>query len=128
MTRHESDYPRQLTQKLIFISHQLGMYHAELARVLHLQCPDIGRLTAGRALLEAGTTAWRQAEAFVYFHRLLHDKLAGDEVSMYHWLRAENAGLGGVPLLMIVDDDRLQEVIGYLESDIEIRGVKSGRV
>lgn len=108
--------PQELTRRLIFITHQLGMYQAELARVLHLQCPDIGRLTAGKQDLVPGTLAWRQAERFIYLYQLLHDKLQGNEVSMYHWLRAENASLAGVPHLLIVDDGRLDDVIQVLEA------------
>lgn len=127
MSRDTTDDPRRLTHKLIYISDRLGLYHAELARVLHVQCADIGRLTSGREMLTPGTQAWRQAECFVYFHRLLHDKLRGDEVSMYHWLRAENAALKGVPLLLIIDEDRLTELITYLESEREIEGVTRNR-
>lgn len=116
MTKSRQDNPEDLTQRLIFIIHQLGMYQAELARVLHLQCPDIGRLTTGKQQLVPGSLAWRQAGRFIYFYQLLHDKLQGDEVSMYHWLRAENASLAGVPHLLIIDDDRLDDVIKYLEA------------
>ena len=123
MTDFWRENPVELTKKLIFITHQLGMYQAELARVLHLQCPDIGRLATGRGVLEPGTTAWQRAGRFIYFYRLLHDKLQGDEVSMYHWWRAENAFLAGVPHLLIIDDDRLEEVITYLESASELTRV-----
>lgn len=115
--------PKELTHQVIFITHQLGMYQAELARVLHVQCPEVGRLGAGQALLEVDTAAWRQACLLVDFYRLLVDRFEGDEVSMYHWLRAENVLLGGVPLLLIIDDDQLEALIRHLESDVVIRRV-----
>lgn len=124
MTASQTASPQALTQQVIFITHQLGMYQAELARVLHVQCPEVGRLGAGQAVLEAGTRAWDQACLFIDFYQRLSDKLQGDEVSMYHWLRAENSGLGGVPLLLIIDDDRLEEVVRFLDSNIVIRRVR----
>jgi len=39
----------------------------------------------------------------------------GGGVAMRHWLRVEDEALGGVPHLLIVDADRLQEVVIYLE-------------
>ena len=42
--------------------------------------------------------------------------MAGDEASMCHWLRADNTDLGGVPLLLMVDDDQLEQVLSYVES------------
>lgn len=112
--------PVQLSHKLIYSAHQLGMYNAELARVLHLQCPDIGQLISGQAHLTPGSHAWRQAVLFVHFCEILSDRLAGDEVAMFHWLRAENRVLGGVPHLLIVDEDRLQTVLDYLVSVVEL--------
>lgn len=119
--------PQALTKKVFFISHQLGLYQAELARVLHVHCADIGRLGSGRAWLEAGTLAWRQACLLVDFYQHLFEKLQGDEVSMYHWLRAENPLLAGVPLLLIIDDDRLGELVSRLETDVVIRRVTKFR-
>ena len=75
-----------------------------------------GRLVLG--LEDSGAvSAWhgQQALLLVRFYRLLYDRMGGDGVAMRHWLRVENEGLGGVPHLMIVDDDRLAEVVRYLE-------------
>lgn len=113
--------PRQLSHRVIFITHQLGLYHAELARVLHLRCADIGQLVSGKTLLQRETTAWRQACLWVEFYETLSGKLQGDEVAMYHWLRAENSLLGGVPLLLLVDDDRLLELVEFLVENEVIR-------
>ena len=116
--------PQQLTQQVIFITHQLGMYQAELARVLHIRCAEVGRLSSGRCWLEVGTLAWQQACLFIDFYQRLSYKLQGDEVSMYHWLRAEYRPLGGIPLLLIIDDDRLGEVVRFLDSDVVLRRVR----
>lgn len=36
---------------------------------------------------------------------------------MRHWLRVQNRTLGGVPHLLIVDENRLAELVRYLERD-----------
>jgi hypothetical protein len=112
----ETSDPRKLTQSVLQIIDLLDMYQAELARVLQLKCGDIGELASARRCLEAGTGSWERALLFVQFYRLLHDRMNADGVAMRHWLRVENAGLGGVPHLMIVDDDRLADVVRYLEN------------
>lgn len=91
----------------------LGMYRAELARVLHLQCQDIGRLADIKQLLEPDTDAWRQAVVFIRLYQTPFAGMQGEKATIHHWLRAENEGLDGVPLLLIVDDDRLREVLDF---------------
>ena len=41
----------------------------------------------------------------------------GDGVAMRHWLRIGKSQLEGVPQLLIVDDDRLRDVVACLEND-----------
>ena len=108
--------PRKLTQSVLQVIALLDMYQAELARVLRMKCGDIGELASAQRSLETGTGHWQQALLFVQFYRLLYDRMNGDGVAMRHWLRVENAGLGGIPHLMIVDDDRLADVVSYLEN------------
>ncbi len=91
----------------------LGMYRAELARVLYLQCRDIGRLADIKQLLEPGTDTWRQAVVFIRLYQTLFAGMQGEEATIHHWLRVENKHLGGVPLLLIVDEDRLSEVLDF---------------
>jgi len=110
------DDARSLSQAVLQIIALLGLYQAELARVLHLKCADIGELSAARWCLEPGTDAWEQALLFVRFYQALFVSMQGDGVAMRHWLRVEHAGLGGVPHFLIVDADRLQEVVTYLEA------------
>jgi len=112
------DSPRKLTQSVLQASQLLGMYQAELARILHCQCGDIGELANARAQLQPDTRSWHEAEKFIdFFDRLyrLHD---GDAVAMHHWLRAENPRLGGVPLLLMVDELRLDQVLAFLQSPL----------
>lgn len=109
--------PRKLTRSVLQIVALLDMYQAELARVLCLKCGDIGELSSARRCLVTGSVSWEQALLFVRFYRLLYDRMKGDGVAMRHWMRVDNAALGGVPHLMIVDDGRLADVVSFLEGD-----------
>ena len=108
--------PRRLTQAVLQIVQMLDLYQAELARILHMKCGDIGELAAARRCLAPGTAAWAQAQLLVRCYRALYEHLDGDGVAMRHWLRVPQPGLDGVPHLLIVDDDHLRAVVEYLES------------
>lgn len=109
----------KLTQSIIQITEMLGMYRAELARVLHIKCEDVGKLANERKNLEPGTESWKQAILFVRFYEALYEYCEGNETAMCHWLRSMNKTLSGEPLLMIVDDDKLQLILGFLEKQVE---------
>ena len=96
---------------------QLDMFQAELARVLQVNCGDIGQLSSGRQILEPGTGSWDQAQLFTRFYRGLYERMKGDGVAMRHWLRVENKTLQGVPHLLMVDENRLAELVDYVERD-----------
>ena len=106
--------PRKLTQAVLQITWMLDLYQAELARVLGIRCGDIGQLASGREHLVPATPAWTRARQFVRFYQLLFRYLAGDGVAMRHWLRIEQHGLGGIPHRLIIDEGRLDDVIGFL--------------
>lgn len=110
--------PRELTCAVLQIVALLDMFQAELARVLHLKCGDIGELASARRCLEPGTEAWGQALLFVRFYRALYARMKGNGVAMRHWLRVEDTALGGVPHLLIIDAGRLQDVVMYLENSL----------
>ncbi len=109
------DDPRALTQAVLQITTMLDMLQAELARVLHVNCAYIGLLSSGRQAIEAGTLSWEQARLFVRFYQGLYDRMNGDGVSMRHWLRIENTALEGVPHLLMVDENRLAELVSHVE-------------
>lgn len=112
---HELDNPlvgrRKLTQSVLQVTEMLGMYQAELARILGLQCGDIGELAAGKCVLEPDTCAWQQAVLFIRLYESLYRQHAGDGVAMRHWLRRDNTELKGVPLMLMVDDGHLAQVL-----------------
>ena len=106
---------RRLSQSVIQVTELLGMYNAELARILGQQCGDIGELTSGQRCLKPDTDAWRQAILFIETYHLLFDYFEGDGVAMYHWMRADNKHLDGTPHFLIVDDGKLQAIHDYLK-------------
>lgn len=110
--------PRQLTQSVLQICDMLGMYQAELARILHLQCSDIGKLSSGKAVLDEGSESWQAAQQFLQVYQSIYTRFEGNGVAMCNWLRRENPELAGVPLLLMVDEGRIEDVIKYLESDL----------
>ncbi len=109
--------PKVMSYSVLQASQMLAMLNAELARVLKLQCADIAALSAAQSTLQPQTMAWQQAQQFIQFYNLLCDKFSGDAVAMRHWLRAENKILAGVPLLLIIDDGRLDDIIHFIASD-----------
>lgn len=111
----DRDDPRQLSQAVLQITELLGLYQAELARILQLQCGDIGRLANGQWCLQPDAQAWLQAQRLVTFYQCLFRRLGGDAVSMVHWLRVPHAGLDATPHRLMVDEGRLEEVVGWFE-------------
>lgn len=107
--------PRRLTQAVLQITTLLDMYQAELARVLGIRCGEVGQLSSGRECLQPGTQTWTRAERFVRFYQLLYRRTGGDGVAMRHWLRVEDPQLAGIPHRLLVDDDKLDAVVDWLQ-------------
>jgi len=105
---------RKISQSVIQIIELLGMYNAELARILGQQCGDIGALTSGQCCIKQDSEAWHQAVLFIETYHLLFDYFDGDSVAMYHWMRADNSHLKGTPHFLIVDEGKLQVIHDYL--------------
>ena len=89
----------------------LGLYRAELARILCLKCGDVSDSIHLKTLLSDNIELQKKAERFVAFHELLENRFPGDSVAMLHWFRKENTNLCTTPFLAIVDDGRLEDVI-----------------
>ena len=111
-----TDDPRKLTQSVIQVIDCLNMYQAELARVLGLQCNDIGELSSAKRCLQPGTEEWNRAILFVRMYQLLFAEFNGDGIAINHWMRSENNVFERTPHLLIVDDDKLEDVVGFLET------------
>ena len=105
---------RKLSQSVIQVIELLGMYHAELARILGQQCSDIGALSSGKSCLTKNSEAWHQAVLLVETYHQLFDYFDGSSVAMYHWMRSHNKYLNGTPHFLIVDECKLQTIHDYL--------------
>ena len=92
----------------------LGMFRAELARILCLKCQDVSDSYQLALLLDENTQARNKARRFLEFFQLLEKKFDGDDVGLVHWFRKQNSVLGTTPLLAMVDADRLEDVIALL--------------
>ena len=103
-----------LTQAILQIAQMLGLYHAELASILKLQCGDVGNFSNTKRTLEINSVAWQQAEKLVLIFEALFEKFDGDEALMCNWLRKHNAELNGVPLYLMVDEGRVNDVLSLL--------------
>lgn len=91
------------------------MYQAELARVLNVQCSDIGELSSGKRCLRPETVEWSQALSLVRLYQILYERFDGDESLIIHWLRADHKQLDKSPHLLIVDDNKLEEVVKFID-------------
>ncbi len=103
-----------LTQAVLQITQMLGVYHAELARILYLRCVDIAELSNANKVLEKKSEAWLQAEKFVALFECLYDFANGNEVLMNNWLRKNNEKLQAIPLYVMVDEKRIDDVVDVL--------------
>lgn len=115
-----ADGPERLTRSVLQVTEMLGLYRAELARVLGLRCEDVGSLADRRSILGPGSDAWRNALMLVHLYELLYDHHGGDGAAMFHWLRVPCSQLGGVPLLMMVDEGCLEQVLAHLVSEVSL--------
>jgi hypothetical protein len=105
---------RKLSQSVIQITELLGMYNAELARILGQQCEDIGKLNSAKSYIKKDSEGWQQAVLFIEMYHQLFDYFEGDSIAMYHWMRVHNKHLNGTPHFLIVDDGKLQNIHDYL--------------
>ncbi len=105
---------KALTQAVLQITQMLGIYHAELARILRVQCADIGQLANAESVIKKNTQAWIQAEKYIILYGALYDFLNGNEALMNNWLRKNNQALNAVPLYVMVDELRIDDVLAIL--------------
>jgi hypothetical protein len=110
-----------LLAELNHAADSLGLYRAELARILGRNCAEVSDVKTLQTLLRDDGDVRRQSENFVCFYRLLEQSLAHDSVAMVHWFRKQHAALGTTPFLAVVDEARLDEVIAQLQSPAQPR-------
>lgn len=93
----------------------LGLYRAELARILGLMCQDVSNPGQLESLLNSQSQYQLRAEQFVRFYDSLDRQFSGDSVAMTNWFRRDNVSLGTTPFLALVDQGRLDETIDLLK-------------
>lgn len=81
---------------MLQVTQMLGVYHAELARILHLQCSDIGDLANTENVISINSTSWAQAENYIELYEYLYVLFDGDEPLMNNGLRKKNKILDAV--------------------------------
>ena len=102
---------KKLTQAVVQITQLLGMYHAETARILRINCSDVAELFEAKSCLKKNTLHWLQAEKLVEFYYRLYKQCDGDETCMVHWLRKQNKKINAIPLYAMVDELRIDDVL-----------------
>ena len=106
---------KALTQAVLQVSQMLGLFHAELASILKLQCGDVGELASAKKTLNVNSIAWQQAGKLILIFEKLYIKFQGDEALMCNWLRRKNSELDGLPLYLMVDDGLIDNCLEYLQ-------------
>ena len=109
---------KALTQAVLQITQMLGIYHAELARILHLQCADIGELSNANNVISKNSVSWVEAEKYIELYEYLYLSHNGNEALINNWLRKENKKLQTAPLYLMVDELRIDDVIDVVRIKI----------
>jgi len=92
----------------------LGMYRAELARILCLKCDDVSDSMQLELLLGDDPEIAYRAKRFTYLYALLDKQFSGDAAAIAHWVHRENEFLGTTPLLAMVDQGRMEDVVAVI--------------
>lgn len=100
----------------------LNLYRAELARILGLHCDEVSDSKQLLQLIHTNTDLAHKTQRFLLFFQKLEARFgqengtAADSVEMVHWFRRHHPFLNTTPLLAMVDEGRLEDVILALES------------
>ena len=79
-----------LIASINYATDSLGLYRAELARILGLMCSDVGDSLQLDNLLNHNAETSMRAQRFVIFFSRLENLFNHDHIKMVHWFRAEN--------------------------------------
>ncbi len=105
---------KKLTQSVLQITQMLGLYQAELARILQLRCGDIAELAEAKCYLQKNTPQWQLAKDFVLLFEKLFEYCGGDEACMCHWLRKQQSASVSSPFHLLVDEQKMADVLQLL--------------
>lgn len=89
----------------------LGLYRAELTRILVLMCSGVSDSMHLESILMRDIQSQQLAKKFVKFYELLSLKYSNDIPAMMLLFRKENVILGTKPILTLVDEGRLEDIL-----------------
>ena len=75
----------------------LGLYRAELARILGLMCQDVSDSRTLEKLLQEDRHYQQRAELFILLFHELEKRFKEDNVATLNWFRRHNANLETTP-------------------------------
>ena len=100
---------------MLQITQMLGVYNAELARILRVQCNDIGELSSANNVISIDSSSWVEAEKYIKIFECLYELHQGNEALMNNWIRKNHKQLQAVPLYLMVDELRIDDVLDVLK-------------
>lgn len=107
---------RVITKATIRAADRLAIRSNVLAKILGLSEATMSRMRKGGYLLEPHDKAFELAVLFVRFYRSLDAIVGGNDAVAAQWIKNENSGLDGVPLVLIQTVAGLTNVIDYLDA------------
>lgn len=105
-----------LTKAVLRAAERLGLNGAQLGRTLGLSSATLTRMRRGEYHLKEGAKEYELAALLVRAYRSLDAIAGGDAKVVRHWMRNENAVLGGAPIDKISAIAGLTDVIAYLDA------------
>ena len=108
------DHQLSLIAEINHACDSLGLYRAELARILGLMCQDVSDSHVLEAILHDNKNAHHYAQRFIVFYNTLEKHYDGDSVTIINWFRKHNAQLETTPFLAMVDEHRIEDVISSI--------------
>ena len=105
-----------VTKAVMRAALRLELSNRIVARILGVSEATVSRMGAGTYSLKPGDKPFDLAVLFLRLFRALDAIAGGDEQTAQTWLRAENAALGGVPVVLIESVPGLITVVGYLDA------------
>ncbi|AYM98110.1 DUF2384 domain-containing protein [Acidovorax sp. 1608163] len=104
-----------LTNGALRAGAQLGLTHAELAQVLHLDAQAISAMEAGIEPLRADTPPGQRAITLIKILHALAVNVGLDEETAKRWMASHNTALAGTPASLMQTDEGLGAVLAYLQ-------------
>jgi antitoxin Xre/MbcA/ParS-like protein len=105
-----------ITKATMRAAERLAIRSNVLCKILGLSEATMSRMRKGEYHLEPGDKAFELAVLFVRFYRSLDAIVGGNDAVAAQWIKNENSGLDGVPLVLIQTVAGLTNVIDYLDA------------